>query len=394
MKKRILQNVVSIRGKLDELSMVVNNGSPGFLSLFISGDYMRHKSMMKTINQITDPKKLQQLQQHAINNLTRWQNESEESPLQVDVEPLDWGVAALHATKTYGEPYALLNMANSEFPGGLVLEGGSAQEENIWHRTTCALTLIEEGVYLDREKIVYRYDDKTSRLVSGQEKLSPQELQLLNELRNEQLTEANKVYFNPCPQICFRGPEIRMHHELEYGKNNFFADHSLSFDHLSESKIFPFYELRSAAPDLSGTKVDWQDPNFLESYIKTTRREIAAQLDTLILAGIPNVILGAWGCGSFKNNPEIISKIYREEIEKRGECFQHIIFSILNTRGYSESFSFFQKELGGLKLDYSPNQSSSLTSVESVRENFSLSPMSVFEDALANESESIIKRRD
>ncbi|MGM9452782.1 hypothetical protein ACTAZI_05530 [Legionella bozemanae] len=51
------------------------------------------------------------------------------------------------------------------------------------------------------------------------------------------------------------------------------------------------------------------------------RRRIAAQLDTLILVGQPNVILGAWGCGEFKNEPQLVAEIYAEEIGKRAHFF-------------------------------------------------------------------------
>ncbi len=46
----------------------------------------------------------------------------------------NFGVTALEVTKKHGKVYPVLNMANSLFPGGTALEGGSAQEENLWHR--------------------------------------------------------------------------------------------------------------------------------------------------------------------------------------------------------------------------------------------------------------------
>lgn len=383
MKKSLLSPIIS---GLEAIKTVMSKNAPGLLVGRFTGDYERHQSMRKTIAEITDAEKYQQLQQSAHDNLSRWQSERVESPLKVDVEELDWGVAALSATKKYGESYAILNMANSEFPGGLAFEGGSAQEENIWHRTTCALSLLDSGVYLDKENHVYRYNEAASDLVSGRVKLSTEELQRLNELRHQRLVEANKVYFNQCPQICFRGPEFLVDQGVDFGKNSFFAEPSLSFHSLSPKLIFPFYELRSAAPDLSGQKINWQDAIFIEKYTKKVRKQIAAQLDTLILAGVPNVILGAWGCGAFKNNPDIISKLYREEIEKRCEHFQHIIFSIMNTRDYSGKFGLFQKQLHGLKLAYSPGKTAVITSVESVKENFALSPMSIFDEPILSES--------
>lgn len=375
------------------MKKVARNNAPGFISGHLTGDYPRYQSMSKTLETITDPVKFQQLQQYALENLARWQDERIEPPQEVEVQESDWGIAALAATKKHGEPYALLNMANSEFPGGLVFEGGSAQEENIWHRSTCALSLLDQGVELDAANNVYRYDAATSDLVSGSTKLTPEELQRLNELRKEQLIEANKVYFNPCPQICFRGPEFIVDRGAEFGKSSFFAEPSLSFHYLSRKLIFPFYELRSAAPDLSGQRLDWQDAVFTKTYTSMIRKKIAAQLDTLILAGVPNAILGAWGCGSFKNNPEIISRIYREEIEKRSEFFQHIIFSILNSRNYSGKFGLFKKQLDGLKLSYTPGKASKLTSVEFVKDQFALSPMNALDDQSVRPLQALVKHQ-
>lgn len=390
----MLRTVGSLKGALGEIKAVANAHGPGFFFGHFTGDAARNQSINKTLEHITDPRKFKELQTDAINNLERWEAESDELPLKVEVKDSDWGVAALEATKKYGKTYAVLNMANSYHPGGLVFEGGSAQEENIWHRTSCALTLLDDGVLLDKHNNVYYYDDETTLLVKGRTQLSSDELTLLSTLRNQKLTEANKVYLNQCPQICFRGPEFIIPRSAEHGKTSFFAEPSLSFHSLMQNNIFPFYELRSAAPNLHGESIDWEDPLFLKKYTKNIRMKVAAQLDTLILAGVPNVILGAWGCGSFGNNPDIVSNVYREEIEKRSESFQHIMFAILNSYDYSNKFQFFREQLHGLKLSYPKELASSITSAESVRENFSLSPMSVFEEATPNESETIAKRRD
>lgn len=83
--------------------------------------------------------------------------------------------------------------------------------------------------------------------------------------------------------------------------------------------------------------------------IMEMRRRISSQLDTLIIANQPNAILGAWGCGEFHNEPELVSDIYREEIERRSSFFKHLMFPILDMRS-ARNFEVFEKALKGIKL--------------------------------------------
>jgi uncharacterized protein (TIGR02452 family) len=63
------------------------------------------------------------------------------------------------------------------------------------------------------------------------------------------------------------------------------------------------------------------------------RNRISAQLDTLIEKGIHHVVLGAFGCGAFKNPSESVAEIYWEQINKRRTHFSVIAFAIYNA-GY------------------------------------------------------------
>ncbi len=325
---------------------------PNFLFGTYTGLLQRHKSMEITLNEIIDPIKYKNLYLNATKNLKDWSANKVEAPLKVEVLPYDWGNATLLASQKYGQIYTVLNMANADFPGGAVLEGGSAQEENMWHRSTCALTLLDKGIYLDKENN-FRYDDKTKVLISAEDKMSDEELTILSQERGEQCVEGFKVYLNHKPQICFRGPELV---ELSINGEKSIPDSSLSFIFMPKDLIFPFNELRSAAPDLSETRMDGTDVTQMEHYKNDLRRRISAQLDTLIIAGKTHVILGAWGCGAFKNKPNIVAQIYREEIEKRAQCFEHIVFPVINTQYRSENFNIFHESLNGMKLGRLVNQ--------------------------------------
>lgn len=98
---------------------------PNLFTGSISGNRWRHKSMGKTLDWITDFNKVMELQTQAQSNLKKWAKKRISSPNLVEVVFKDWGVATLEATKKYGVPYSVLNMANPIFPGGAALEGGS-----------------------------------------------------------------------------------------------------------------------------------------------------------------------------------------------------------------------------------------------------------------------------
>ncbi|QLZ68548.1 hypothetical protein FOLKNPGA_01327 [Legionella sp. PC1000] len=332
---------------------------PSFLWGTFSGDRWRHKSMGETLNHITDPKMYHELQSHAFDNLKSWQKEKTAPPQKVEVVPRDFGDTALEVTKKHGKVYPVLNMANSLFPGGAALEGGSAQEENMWHRSSCARSLLSKGVYYDEVQKCFLYDENTRRLLNGQEKMSPEELESLGLLRGIKVPEAFKVFMSEQPQICFRGPEILVPTNSDEftSKKQFTADSILSYTFLPKDRIFPFYELRAAAPELVGKEINLENKDFLNQYTSDLRRRIGAQLDTLILKGKTDAILGAWGCGSFKNKPDIVARIYRDEIEKRAKHFQHIVFPIIDTQ-YEANYPVFKQYLDGLKLGNSAGKSS------------------------------------
>ncbi|KTD41770.1 poly(ADP-ribose) glycohydrolase domain-containing protein [Legionella parisiensis] len=324
---------------------------PSLLWGTLSGDRWRHKSMGLTLEHITDPEMFDTLQSHAFNNLKSWKKEKVDPPKKVEVVQQDFGVTALELTKKHGKVYPVLNMANSLFPGGAALEGGSAQEENMWHRSSCARSLLSKGIYYDEERKCFLYDDHTRRLLSGQVKMSPDELHSLSVRRGIKIPEAYKVFMDEHPQIFFRGPEILVptYSDEFTSKIQFIADNVLSYPLLSKEKIFPFYEIRASAPELVGKEIDLENKDFAGQYTGDLRHRISALLDTLILKGQTDAILGAWGCGSFKNKPEIVAEIFREEIEKRAKHFQHIVFPIIDTQ-QETNYPVFKKYLDGLKL--------------------------------------------
>jgi len=108
------------------------------------------------------------------------------------------------------------------------------------------------------------------------------------------------------PRVCLRGAEDRARADLGY-------------PWLPDDEVFPFFELRASARDLrDGSAFDPDD----------ARRRIAAQLNTLRAHRIRHVVLGAFGCGAFRNPSDQVARIYAEEIAERAADFSVVAFAI------------------------------------------------------------------
>jgi hypothetical protein len=252
----------------------------------------RQAVVLETIDVLSSPSRLQRYQASARENVTRWRKARKRTIATTGQDPApatvgrvmkgDWGVVTRALTEAYGETFAVLNMANAYHPGGGYLEGCTAQEENMFRRTDCHFSLGPPQV------------DPTTRMYT------PEASALLN-------GEPGRVYLDvKHPRVCIRGPEDRGRQDLGY-------------PWLEARDVFPFFELRAAAQDLRGGE------GFDES---EARRRIAAQLDTLVDAGVRHAVLGAHGCGAFENPAKAMARLYREELRERASAFECVAFAI------------------------------------------------------------------
>jgi hypothetical protein len=222
-------------------------------------------------------------------NLDRWRSEVrvERAGCDVDVLPGDWGDVTQSLTRRYGACFAVLNMASPHVPGGAYVEGGIAQEENMFRRTDCHFRVRDDDYDVDSD----RYRPAMARRLSA---------------------GGGRVYLDAaCARVCIRGREDQSRADLGYAW-------------LPHEQVFPFLELRAAAQDLrDGSTFDTNE----------CRRRVAAQFDTLQERGIRHVMLGAFGCGAFRNPAEHVARVYREEIAKRMSDFAVIAFAVFSA-GY------------------------------------------------------------
>jgi hypothetical protein len=219
---------------------------------------------------------------------------------------LDWGECTQKLTKLYAQEFAVLNFANAFGPGGGYVEGCSAQEENIFRRTDLHFSLDRSQTNSSGS----RYTQQMSRLINAEDPNPRVYMDFENNKHN----------------VVIRGPE------------------SDGYKFLLENEVFPFVELRAAAWDLRAVR------NLQEgTFIRDCRRRIRAQLLTMKDNNVRCVVLGAFGCGAFRNPPSVVAEIYVEEISRMRADFDVIAFAIImspdNLNAFRDKFKLFTEPL-------------------------------------------------
>lgn len=79
----------------------------------------------------------------------------------------------------------------------------------------------------------------------------------------------------------------------------------------------------------------------IKQHIKVIERRFIKILKSAIVNNQRNLILGAWGCGVFKNPAEINARVFRDVLNVFSNNFDEIIFAIPDDRNFQE----FKKNL-------------------------------------------------
>lgn len=84
-----------------------------------------------------------------------------------------------------------------------------------------------------------------------------------------------------------------------------------------------------------------------KNYEDLTRRKIRTMIVEAQNNGCRNIVLSAFGCGVFKNNPNVVASYYREELAKLGAYFDNVVFAIINDRNsVASNYEIFNQILG------------------------------------------------
>jgi uncharacterized protein (TIGR02452 family) len=194
----------------------------------------------------------------------------------------------------------VLNLANNTVPGGGVMRGASAQEEAIFRRTNACLTL---------ESKLYPIDND-------------------NENSNRSILYS--------PQISIISDKM----------NRF-------YDTMSESaSIIRFAMVSSAAKSLPENSSTHDERKLA---YKLAYGRLKTVFKAAVLRGHKIIILGAYGCGAFHNDPDIIYEIFYKLIKKYGKYFIEIYFAILKVKNDTNDVRNYNVFINMQKEEFGPN---------------------------------------
>ena len=190
-----------------------------------------------------------------------------------------------------GQRVVVLNFASATNPGGGYLNGARAQEEDLCRTSALYPCLIQflEFYQFHRDQKSFLYSDKM-------------------------------IY----------SPDVPL-----------FRDDSMTL----QKKIYRISVITSAAPAMIDVAV-----GDTESFIKGGRAldlRIEKLLSLMLSKKYTNIILGAWGCGAFLNDPKVVSKLFKKHLTHGGRFenkFDRVLFAIRdnktteNKRIFSEQF--------------------------------------------------------
>jgi uncharacterized protein (TIGR02452 family) len=83
-------------------------------------------------------------------------------------------------------------------------------------------------------------------------------------------------------------------------------------------------------------------------YMNVTKNKIRLMLSLAIKNDVKNIILGAFGCGVFNNDPQIMSNLFHEILIREGysNYFDNVVFAIINDHNsVGNNFDIFNKNL-------------------------------------------------
>ena len=216
------------------------------------------------------------------------------------------GKRTLEAASAYkGKKVCILNFASATNPGGGVLLGSSAQEESICRCSTLYFNLATEEMY-------------TAFYEPHCKKGDP--------LYNDDLIYSPEVYV--------------------------IKSDTSSPERLKKHDWYPVNVITCAAPNLREKPSNSMNPNAGDKAAKISDRELENLLESRIrrifaVAAYERndvLVLGAFGCGAFRNPPEVVAKVFHKVMDDYREYFETIEYAVFHTDKETENYKSFEYE--------------------------------------------------
>ncbi len=192
-----------------------------------------------------------------------------------------------------GSKIAVMNFANAFHPGGGVASGCSAQEECLCRESTLYPLLKREGL----EKSFYRhhYDMKSYKA-------------------------SDSLIYTEGVIVCKTDEDL--------------PQRLSDWDWLSVDVI------TIAAPDLRGRSIS--DEELFAIHVSRAMHLLTCAAHM----GADTLVLGAFGCGAFENNPEVVARAFKVALEEFPKVFDRVTFAVYCRPTDNTNFEVFKKYLG------------------------------------------------
>ena len=181
----------------------------------------------------------------------------------------------------------VLNFANAFHPGGGVRNGATAQEEDLCRKSSLLFSL--ESMQARR---FYNYNWKQMTNLGTDAVIITPRVEIIRDDENELLEESVVVAVMTC-----------------------------------------------AAPDIREGMADMTQ----EIYEKMIYNRIMRMLVCAASRGYNNLVLGAWGCGAFGNDPKTMSDLFKKAARETDGLFETMEFAIIRNDERPENFNEFSR---------------------------------------------------
>lgn len=117
--------------------------------------------------------------------------------------------------------------------------------------------------------------------------------------------------------------------------------------HYNPMEIIKGDVITIAAPNLNknheGNVIDQE---MVANYDSIMIHKLVSMLDIAALNKCDNIILGAWGCGAFKNDPNVLVALFNRVLEHKQYMFDNIVFAVINdSNSVGNNYQIFKDKI-------------------------------------------------
>lgn len=105
-----------------------------------------------------------------------------------------------------------------------------------------------------------------------------------------------------------------------------------------------------AAPNMNVDNKYYNAKEVEGNYEAIMKKKMNAMLDVAAVNNCKNIILGAWGCGVFKNDPQTVANLFKEVLETKRYLFDNVVFAVINdNNSVGNNYQIFHDTFNGVQ---------------------------------------------